>query len=190
MPGLLVAFLMGMFWRAQHSGGRLRHHPWRDGLFLAGGVCLQHLPPEPPGVSHYFGQELNFFHRVVLVMLLCAATQAVVSWTGKRDPDKEKLVWTDLTGHSSRDLAKVAIGLLVSILWFACLGWWVYRETLSPFAAAVLGAVWTLALFWVGMGKATEAPAGVRALAGKLRDDRFWAGVLCAAAVFLMYAFF
>ena len=48
-------------------------------------------------------------------MLLCAATQAVVSWTGKRDPDKEKLVWTDLTGHSSRDLAKVAIGLLVSI---------------------------------------------------------------------------
>ena len=26
---------------AQHSGGRLRHHPWRGGLFLAGGVCLQ-----------------------------------------------------------------------------------------------------------------------------------------------------
>ena len=142
-----------------------------------------------PGVAHYFGQELNFFHRVVLVILLCAATQALVSWTGKRDPDKEKLVWTDLTGHSSRDLAKVAIGLLVSILWFACLGWWVYRETLSPFAAAVLGAVWTLALFWVGMGKMQGTPPGVRALAGKLRDDRFWAGVLCASAVFLMYVF-
>ena len=190
MPGLLVAFLMGMFWR--------RSTPAAGFATILGGVVYSWLVEfayntyhlSHPGVAHYFGQELNFFHRVVLVMLLCAATQAVVSWTGKRDPDKEKLVWTDLTGHSSRDLAKVAIGLLVSIAWFALLGWGVYRETLSPFAAAVLGAAWTLALFWVGMGKARGRPAGVWALAGRLRDDRFWAGVLCASAVFLMYVFF
>ena len=190
MPGLLVAFLMGMFWR--------RSTPAAGFATILGGVVYSWLVEfaynayhlSHPGVSHYFGQELNFFHRVVLVMLLCAATQAVVSWTGKRDPDKERLVWADLTGHSSRDLAKVAIGLLISILWFACLGWWVYRESLSPFAAAVLGAAWTLTLFWVGMGKAQGTRAGVWALAGKLRDDRFWAGVLCASAVFLMYAFF
>ena len=54
----------------------------------------------------------------------------------------------------------------------------------------MLGAAWTLALFWVGMGKGKETRDGLWALAGKLRDDRFWAGVLCAAAVFLMYAFF
>ena len=190
MPGLLVAFVLGMFWR--------RSTPAAGFVTILGGIFYSWLVEfaynsyhlSHPGVSHYFGQELNFFHRVVLVILLCVATQVAVSLTGKRDPDKEKLVWTDLTGHSSRDLAKVAIGLLVSILWFACLGWWVYRETLSPFAAAVLGAVWTLALFWVGMGKMQGTPPGVRALAGKLRDDRFWAGVLCASAVFLMYAFF
>ena len=121
MPGLLVAFLMGMFWR--------RSTPAAGFATILGGVVYSWLVEfaynayhlSHPGVSHYFGQELNFFHRVVLVMLLCAATQAVVSWTGKRDPDKEKLVWADLTGHSSRDLAKVAIGLLISILWFACL---------------------------------------------------------------------
>ena len=158
MPGLLVAFLMGMFWR--------RSTPAAGFATILGGVVYSWLVEfayntyhlSHPGVAHYFGQELNFFHRVVLVMLLCAATQAVVSWTGKRDPDKEKLVWTDLTGHSSRDLARIAIGLLVSIAWFALLGWGVYRETLSPFAAAVLGAAWTLTLFWVGMGEGKGNP--------------------------------
>ena len=190
MPGLLVAFLMGMFWR--------RSTPAAGFATILGGIFYSWLVEfaynsyhlSHPGVSHTFGSELNFFHRVVLVILLCAATQVLVSWTSRRDPDKEKLVWTDLTGQSSRDLSRIAFGLLVSIAWFALLGWWVYRETLSPVAAAWLGAIWTLALFWVGMGKGKGGPTGFQGMIGKLRDDRFWAGVLCASAVFLMYVFF
>ena len=190
MPGLLVAFLMGIFWR--------RSTPAAGFATILGGIFYSWLVEfaynsyhvSHPGVSHTFGSELNFFHRVVLVILLCGATQVLVSWTSRRDPDKEKLVWTDLTGHTSRDLSRIACGLLVSIAWFALLGWWVYRETLSPVAAAWLGAAWTLALFWVGMGKGKGVQAGFQGLVGKLRDDRFWAGVLCAAAVFLMYVFF
>lgn len=190
MPGLLVAFLMGMFWR--------RSTPAAGFATILGGIFYSWLVEfgynsyhlSHTGVSHTFGSELNFFHRVVLVILLCATTQVLVSWTSRRDPDKEKLVWTDLTGHSSRDLSRIALGLLVSIAWFALLGWWVFRETLSPVAAALLGAAWTLALFWVGMGKGKGGPTGLRGMAGKLRDDRFWAGALCASAVFLMYVFF
>lgn len=82
------------------------------------------------------------------------------------------------------------MGLLVSIAWFALLGWAVYREMLSPLAAALLGAAWTLALFWAGMGKGKGGLTWFRAMSGRVRDDRFWAGVLCASAVFLMYVFF
>ena len=109
----------------------------------------------------------------VLVILLCAVTQVVVSWSGKRDLAKEQLVWTDLTGHSPGDLRKVVIGLLVSLAWFVLLSWGVYRETLSPFTAATLGAVWTLGLFWVGMGKSTGTERGLGFLVNKVRDDRF-----------------
>ena len=49
MPGLLVAFLLGMFWRRSTPAAGFVYHPWRDLLFLAGGVCLQQLPPEPSG---------------------------------------------------------------------------------------------------------------------------------------------
>ena len=72
MPGMLVAFLMGMFWR--------RSTPAAGFATILGGMVYSWLVEfayntyhlSHPGVSHYFGQELNFFHRVVLVMLLCA----------------------------------------------------------------------------------------------------------------------
>ncbi len=188
-PGLLVAFLMGMFWK--RSTARAGFATIVGGVFFSWLVEFAYNAYHASyvGVSQYFGQELNFFHRVVLVMLLCAVTQVVVSLSGKRDPAKERLVWTDLTDHLPSDLRKVAIGLLVSIAWFALLGWGVYRETLGPLTAATLGAVWTLVLFLVGMGRETGSKRGLGAVVNRIRDDRFWAGILCSTAVFMMYVF-
>lgn len=74
MPGLLVAFLLGMFWR--------RSTPAAGFATILGGIFYSWLVEfaynsyhlSNPGGSHTFGSELNFFHRVVLVILLCAAT--------------------------------------------------------------------------------------------------------------------
>ena len=72
-----------------------------------------------------------------------------------------------------------------------------YAEFLAPVGAAVLGALWTFGMFFVpivrrlaaestpGAGGATPGLA-----AGLVRNDRFWAGLQCALAVFMMYYFY
>ncbi len=62
---------------------------------------------------------------------------------------------------------------------------------LSPPAAAWLAAGWTLAAFVpAALGSARAEEKGPTSLLPLVRQDRFWAGVLAAAAVFMMYYFY
>lgn len=144
----------------------------------------------------YFGPRLNFFHRVVIVLGLCVVVYVLVSFVTRRDPEKERYVWTDLGGHAPEDLRRVLLAIAVSILVFAALGWMLYKDILSPTLSAWLAFAWTFALF-VRMAsrsirkRVAEGGADANRSAAMLwiTEDRLWAGLLSGLAVFMMYYF-
>ncbi|MCH7989420.1 MAG: hypothetical protein IID46_09785 [Planctomycetes bacterium] len=144
-----------------------------------------------------FGPTLNFFHRVVIVISMCVLVHVVVSLKGQPDSEKGRLVWTDLGGHSSGDLRNLLTAFLVSLAVFALLGWSMYSEWFNPQTCAALGAIWTFLLFTGTivrslMKRQAAGESGIDAnlVVALVRDDRFWAGILCALAVFMHYYFY
>jgi hypothetical protein len=147
-------------------------------------------------VNRLLGEKLNFFHRVVGVIGLCIAVYVAVSLPGRPDPEKARLVWTDLGGHAPQDLRDLLAAITVSICVFTLLGWLMVIEKLSPETAAWLAAAWTLSMYLRGIRRrwknqqADDDVAAVGPLRVILADDRFWAGILCAAAVFMHFYFY
>jgi SSS family solute:Na+ symporter len=135
-------------------------------------------------VALYFGPSLNFFHRVVVVILLCSVIHVVVSLRTAKDEAKSKLVWTDLGGHEPGTLKKLFLAIFGSVCFFAVIACLMVFAEISPTLCALIGAVWTLAMF---AGAIRLYP---REDASWLSDDRAWAGLLCALAVFMMYCFY
>jgi len=194
-PGLLVAFLLGMFWRRSTPAAGIV--TILSGIFFSWLVvyCYDSYHENHVGLSAYFGTTLNFFHRVVVVVVLCVVVHVVTSLITRRDPDKERLVWTDLGGHEPGALRSVVLAILASIGVFAVLAIAMVQGLVSPTTAAILGAVWTFGAFLVGILRARrQSAAGASGEPGAsghlLKDDHFWSGLLCAFAVFMMYFFY
>jgi SSS family solute:Na+ symporter len=196
-PGLLVAFFMGMFWRRGTGTGAIV--TMLAGILFSGAVQFgyDNLLGTYPAVSDVFGSKLNFFHRALIVILLCMLVHVVVSLKGQPDAEKSRLVWTDLGGHSSGDVRNLLTAFLISLVFFAILGWSMYSEWLNPQTCAALGAIWTFLIFTgmilrALMKRQADRERGVdlNLLVAVLREDRFWAGILCALAVFMHYYFY
>ena len=121
-------------------------------------------------------------------------THISVSLLSKPDPEKSRLIWTDLGGHRPETLRNLISALLASILCFAILGWVMVAGWLSATVCAVLGASWTLAMFLGAIAltfqKRREEADDASALGLLLRDDRLWAGILCSFAVFFLYHYY
>ena len=240
-PGLLVAFVMGMFWKRGTAtaaivtiaagiifswgveAGYNNLHGMNPAVYQVatdqmprGAVKLSDLPENVRDknlseinqyidaesqklstVNQFLGAKLNFFHRVVGVLALCIAIFIIVSLLTAGDAEKSRLVWTDLGGHSPSDLKRLLTAIGASICVLAILGYIMYRGWLSPAFAAILGAGWTLTMFWGTLGRllAKRFQAGDMTLANHpyralLQEDRFWAGILCAMAVFMHFYFY
>ncbi len=196
-PGLLVAFLMGMFWRRGTGTGAFV-------TMLAAVVFswmveygYNHFLGPHPVIRELLGTELNFFHRVVVVIGLCVLVHVVVSLRERPDAEKSRLVWTDLGGHAPDALKNLRTAFLISLAVFALLGWLMTGGRLGPHLCAALAAVWTLLMF---SGATVRSLATRRAgengaprsspLVALITEDRFWAGILCALAVFMHYYFY
>jgi len=192
-PGLLVAFALGMFWR--RATAQSAFVTILAGVVFSGalqwGYDVYHA--HYPGVAEWFGKELAFFHRVVVVILLCVIVQVVISLLTPHDREKARLNWTDLGGHAPRELRNLCLAILLSLVVFAALGWLMVRGSLSPPVCALIGGFWTLALF---SGTAVRGhlrrTGGDQSnwLAEAARDDHVWAGLLCSLAVGMMYYFY
>jgi len=145
-----------------------------------------------------FGVKLNFFHRVIIVVVLCSFVYVIVSLCTPYDAEKGRLIWTDLGGHRPETIGVLAIALVASIGVYALLAFFMVTSGLPPSIAAVCGSLWTFAMF-VGSifwskrkvsddkakpSKSTDAPLPFFA------DDRLWAGILCGLAVFMMFYFY
>jgi SSS family solute:Na+ symporter len=206
-PGLLVAFFMGMFWPRGTATGAFA--AILSGVFFSWlAEYLYNSNIESwPAVQEIFGAKLNFFHRVVFVLGLSGLIHIVVSLATQPDEEKGRLTWTDLGGHSSNDL-KSLVGLIVlSILMFAVLGAAMVKEWLAPGVAAAFAAMWTFAVFQFhisshrrmaasasgnddGSASDEDSISGEKMIVPLLHDDRFWASLLCSAAVFMHYYYY
>jgi len=177
------------------------------------------------GVSRWtiigvLGPKLNFFHRVVGVILLCGVLYFGISWMGKPDPEKSELTWTGLGGHNPRVLRAIGIAAGASILVYVLLAVTMVFGGTAPLVTGLCGAVWTFLMFlgsvlWTfnsergdrikehqaraakAKGKRArkvkvkdDGPSFNEALKFTFTDDRFWAGILCGAAVFMLYYFY
>jgi SSS family solute:Na+ symporter len=159
-----------------------------------------------PDIAAVFGMKLNFFHRVVFVLPLSGLVHVVLSLFTVADKEKGRLNWTDLGGHSSSDLKSLVSLIILSILVFAVLGATMVKGWFTPGIAASIAAVWTFAVFQFhisshrrlasagsdaedsAVGDSSETTA--KELEPLLRDDRFWASLLCSAAVFMHYYYY
>lgn len=196
-PGLLVAFVLGMFWRGATGTGAFV-------IMLAGVLfswIVQYIYDNflgiHPAIAGYLGSELNFFHRVVVVIALCVLLHVAISLKGQPDAEKSRLTWTDLGGHAAGDLKNLLTAFVVSIAFFALLGWVMVMEWFTPSACAWIGAAWTMLMFVRAIGRsmakrraADDGDHPTNPLAAVLREDRFWAAILCAMAVFMLYYFY
>lgn len=146
-------------------------------------------------VIDWLGLRLNFFHRVVGVLFLSTFVYVGISLLTRPDVEKGRLNWTDLGGHAPRDLLNLGAmaGLTVCVL--AALGYAMVQEWLEPILAGVLGAAWTLGMFLVHIVQTWNRPVETgepeaRGAVKVVTDDRLWAGLLCALAVFMLFYFY
>ncbi len=189
VAGVVVSFALGMFWKRATAAGAIT-------AIAAGVVCsygLPHVYAATLGKGGFFletfGPNLNFMHAVFVSAIISAVLHVVVSLNTQPDPEKAKYMWTELGGHDPRALGRAVKAIVVSLALFVVLALAMTLGPLPPPAAAVIGAGWTLAAF-LKCAQLARAEAGDAAGTGSLwKEDRFWAGLLCATAVFMLFYF-
>ncbi len=189
--GVVVAFALGMMWRRATSAGAL--------TAMFAGVVLSYALPYAydtylgvdPSIAKLFGQQLSFLHTVAVVAVLCVLVQVIVSLLTQPDKEKSKLTWVGLGIVKASTLGTITILCVASLVVYAILAITMIAQWVSPCTAAWLAAAWTWAIFLLPAVKEARVEGGTFApILPLLRQDRFWAGLLAAAAVFMMYYFY
>ena len=191
VAGLVVAFGLGMMWKRATADGAL--------AAIVSGIVLSYaLPPlyatflgRDPLIASYLGPQISFLHTVAVVAVLCVFVHVIVSLLTQPDQEKAKLTWVGQGILKASTLRWFTVFCGVSLVLYAILAVAMVGRWISPPVAAWLAAGWTLAVFVPAAVRSarSEEKATILVLA-LLRQDRFWAGVLAAAAVFMMYYFY
>ncbi len=198
VSGLVVAFLVGMFWKRATGAGGIT--AILSGLFFSFAFAPPQGAPWPslyeftfakiPWVVDMFGPKLNFFHAAFLAAIIAFVLHIVVSLRTQPDKEKGKLTWTELGGHDPSVLKKAGIKLLLTlglylVLALAMVGGWV-----APIVAGTVAAIWT----WFTFAELAFVAVVRSHVEGKpislFSEDRFWAGLLAALAIFMMYYYY
>ncbi len=191
IAGVIVAFALGMLWSRATATAAL--------VTMLCGVAVSYgFPPlyekflgTNGSIAGVFGEKLANFHTVAIAAAVCVVVHVVVSLMTQPDAEKSKLTWVGqgvVTVAGLKIFAAVC-GLTLAI--YAALAVAMVGEYLTPAGAAWLAAVWTFAVFAAtAVRRARTDPASRPMAVALLRDDRFWAGLLAAAAVFIMFNFY
>ena len=192
VAGVVVAFALGMFWKRATATGAV--------VAIVAGVVISYcLPPIYAkyfgSADAFFGEQLNFMHSVFLVAVISAILHIVVSLMTQPDPEKGKLTWTELGGHDPVKAKETGIAILVSLVIFAVLAVLMAKEVITPLVAGLAGAILVFGGFFkAALGAVRKARAGSgsddECSAVLWKEDRFWAGLLIAIAIFMLYYFY
>lgn len=191
VAGLVVAFALGMLWpRATAAGGLAAIVA---GIVLSFSIPLlyerylgtQHV------VAEWFGPQLNFFHAVFLSAVGATVVHIVVSVCTKPDAEKGRLTWTGLGVFQPGELKRLAVVVSGTLVLYVVLGIMVVRSSVPPTGAGLVAGAWTWGLFLRSLLTSTRQHKDQRlSLPTLLREDRFWAGLLAAVAIFMMYHYY
>lgn len=193
VTGLVIAFAMGMFWKRATGAGAVAAIGAGIVTSYALPAWYLNLAPKYPALAAMFGEKLNFMHTAAVAAAMALIAHVAVSLCTSVNAAKSRLTWTDLGGHDPSVVGKVfkallaTLGIIVVLAVAMVLGW------IIPLVAALLAAVWVWTLFIVAarnaVRKARTSSDG-DAATNLLAEDRFWAGGLCAAAIFMMFYYY
>lgn len=187
IAGVVVAFFLGMLWRRATAVGGL--------VAIVGGVIFSYLVPyiyetaDLPSLKAVFGNKLNFMHSVFVSAILSLILHIVVSLMTQPDREKSRLTWVGLGIFSAQEFRYFVTKLLGTLAMFAFLAFLMINGLMSPLAAAVVAAGWTWLMFLDNVFKMMLKAAGRGRAYSILKEDRFWAGLLAACAIFMLYYF-
>jgi hypothetical protein len=99
------------------------------------------------------------------------------------------LTWVGLGIFSAQEFRYFVTKLLGTLAMFAFLAVLMINGLMSPLAAAVVAAGWTWLMFLDNVLKMMLKAAGKGRAYSILKEDRFWAGLLAACAIFMLYYF-
>ncbi len=136
-----------------------------------------------------FGPQLNFFHRVIVVIGLTAILYVIISYLEQPDPEKSRITWTGLGGHDPGHQKSLGLTILASVAVYALLGWLMYSGSLNQVIAACVASAWTVAAY-VRQILRTSSDDSRDWIQMFVRDERMLAGLLAGCAMFMMYYFY
>lgn len=191
IAGVVVAFGLGMFWKRATAQGAFA-------AIITGVVMSYGLPILYPKVItsgpifDYFGASLNFMHAVFIAAIVSLIVHVSISLNTKADPEKAKLTWTGLGGHDPQALVTMfkrlaaALGLIVIMALAMVFG------DLAPGIAGIVAAGGVFTVFLLSALKTTREAANGSDVSDDgttnvFLEDRFWSGILCGAAVFMLF---
>lgn len=197
VPGLLVAFAVGMAWRGATALGAfvtiLASPVLSYGFQKLYDTSLHAIPQ----INATFGEQLNTFHRVAVIVPLAVLIHVTVSLMSQGDDQKSKLVWAELGGHRPVDVRRLLGVFAGSFILLAALAVAMVSGWLTPTVCAAIGGAWTFAMFCLAGVKTlhrniAEDPALAQepfAMA-LLKQDRFYAGILCGLTIFMLLYYY
>jgi SSS family solute:Na+ symporter len=179
--GVVVAFAVGMLWKGATAAGGFAS--------IITGVVVSYAVVPVYGVtlgkteffSGMFGTNLNFFHGVFVAAIFATLANVIVSKMTQVDEQKSSLTFVGLGVFTKASLRALITKVMLSLLVYALLGFFMWREIASPLVAALIGSAWTWSMF---IDTALKGKAG-----NLLKDDKFWGGLLAACAVFMLFYF-
>jgi solute:Na+ symporter, SSS family len=199
-PGILVVFFFGMFWKRGTANAAI--YSIVTSIFFSWVVDkgYEHWLSQVPAIQEILGEHLNFFHRVVFVLLLTSIIYIVISLNETPDQEKSKFTWMELGGHSSKAVRSTVTGFILSLVIYTVLAVLMVKTIVTPKQAAAVGSSWTFLCFVILALKSAKRPKVVEdgntesqqsnTTRSLFSEDRFWAGILCSLAVYVMYAFY
>jgi SSS family solute:Na+ symporter len=191
VTGVVVAFVLGMFWRRATPAGGLA-------AILAGVVASYSVEAiynkylgTNETIAAVLGTKLNFLHSAFIAAVLAAVVHVVVSLATRVDAKKSLLTWTALGGHDPLILRKTIRWLIVSLAIYAVLGMTIVYANLNPTIAGIAAAAWTWSLFLASANSVVrQRDKSQQGLWSLLTEDRTWAGLLAATAIFMLYHYY
>ncbi len=203
IPGLVVAFFLGMFWKRANGHGACAS-------ILLGPVFSAFLSwtyPRTLGTQDTWqallGSNLNTFHRVGVVVVFCLILQVLVSLLTARQEAKEKFTWTELGGHPPGTLRIFSLHLFAAVAFCAAVAWALHQQRVSNLQAGLLGSVWVAAtgLRYALLAVRDQSSAPEQEVTSEtprqrslplalLAEDRTWAALLCSLATFILLYYY
>jgi hypothetical protein len=179
--GVVVAFAVGMLWKGATAAGGFAS-------IITGVVVSYAVVPvyevtlgKTEFFSNMFGANLNFFHGVFVAAIFATLANVIVSKMTQADEQKSSLTFVGLGVFTKASLRALIAKVMLTLLVYALLGFFMWREIASPLVAALLGAAWTWSMF---IDTALKGKEG-----NLIKDDKFWGGLLAACAVFMLFYF-